>query len=847
MTKEKKKKGGRDQPGAENSRVSGLGAIPASAKRFLKSRGFADLYPPQAAAVGAGLLDGQSLLVSAPTASGKTLVATLAILSHLARGGGRVVYLSPLRALAAEKYAEFAALSEIAVSGAGWQGRLRALKQQQQQDGAARADAAITAARLTGERGAAAASRGPTKIDDADIVVATNEAMDAAMRRGRQWTQEIGLMIIDEIHLIGDESRGPTLEMILTQQKRQQQQQQQQKRRQKGRLPPKSNTDAPPPPSPKMQIVGLSATISNDEEIARWLGCTLVRSTWRPVPLAEGVCDEAGSVTMNDGSTFEVGIGAEGMPARLGIHAVSEGGQSLIFAATRASARATAVKASKRIAKLLSDDERKALGRISSRILPARLRAVPAGAPGGGRRRDGAAGAAATTAAPAATASPPPAAAAAATPAPASSPTELEKDLATLVSTGVAFHHAGLSERLRDIVESEFRRGSIRLLASTPTLAAGVNLPARRVVIASVSRYDARYGYNRPISVLEYKQLCGRAGRPQYDKYGEAVISATGLPPYELLDRYVDGEPEPLESGIMAEKAMRTHLLTVAVLNPGIRRDDLQSFFSGTLGGLQYPESEVEDAVDTAVGFLLEHGMIVSKGERYAATSLGRRTSGLYVDPVTASYLRNVAAGAPRGGRRAQRHTLGFLHAVISCDEFNPRQDLLKNHYHFAESLLSGPHRSELLSPVYAEECSRSLLVLHDWMNERTDREIETAYKTQSGDLHRMTEGAAWLAYVMREMARDADRDDLLAELATLRTRLRSGIKEELVELASIRGVGRVRARAIYDAGLRSISDIGAASPARLATIRQIGPTVAESIMRAVSGKSAGYGRRRAP
>lgn len=844
MTKKKK---GRE-PGGGDSRVSGLGAIPASARKFLGSRGFVDLYPPQAAAVESGLLDGRSLLVSAPTASGKTLVATLAILSHLARGRGRVVYLSPLRALAAEKYDEFAALSGVKVSGAGWRGRLQALRQQ---GGAARADAAITTARLTGERGAAAASRGPVKIDDADIVVATNEAMDAAMRRGRGWTQEIGLMIIDEIHLIGDESRGPTLEMILTQQI---QQQQQQKRRQKGSPPSKGSTDAPPPPPPpppKMQIVGLSATVSNDEEIAKWLGCTLVRSTWRPVPLAEGVCDEAGSVMMNDGRRFEVGIGTEGMPARLGIHAVSEGGQSLVFAATRASARATAVKASKRVGKMLSDDERRALGRISSRILPARLRADAAGAPRGGRRRDGAAAAAAAVTEPKSTApSLPPAATNTTTTAvtPASPPTELEKDLATLVSTGVAFHHAGLSERLRGIVESEFRRGSIRLLASTPTLAAGVNLPARRVVIASVSRYDARYGYNRPISVLEYKQLCGRAGRPQYDKYGEAVISATG-PLYELLERYVDGEPEPLESGIMAEKAMRTHLLTVAVLNPGIRQNDLQSFFSATLGGLQYPGREVEDAVGTAVEFLLEHGMIVSKGGRYAATSLGRRTSGLYVDPVTASYLRNVAEGAPRGGsgRRAQRHTLGFLHAVISCDEFNPRQDLLKNHYHFAESLLSGPHRSELLSPVYVEECSRSLLVLHDWMNERTDREIETAYKTQSGDLHRMTESAAWLAYVMREMARDAGRDDLLAELATLRTRLRSGIKEELVELASIRGVGRVRARAIYDAGLRSISDIRAASPARLATIRQIGPTVAESIMRSVSGKPAGYGRRRAP
>ena len=220
-------------------------------------------------AVESGLLDGRSLLVSAPTASGKTLVATLAILSHLARGGGRVVYLSPLRALAAEKYDEFSTLSGVKVSGAGWRGRLRKMlrQQQQQQDGAARTDAAITTARLTGERGAAAAPRGPVKIDDADIVVATNEAMDAAMRRGRGWTQEIGLMIIDEIHLIGDESRGPTLEMILTQQIQQQQQQQQQQQREK-----QHQKSSPPP---KMQIVGLSATVSNDEEIAEWLGCTL--------------------------------------------------------------------------------------------------------------------------------------------------------------------------------------------------------------------------------------------------------------------------------------------------------------------------------------------------------------------------------------------------------------------------------------------------------------------------------------------------------------------------------------------------------------------------------------------
>lgn len=80
---------------------------------FLKSQGFETLYPPQADSVKAGLLDGKSILVSAPTASGKTLIAILALLSYLSKNNGKVIYLSPLRALAAEKFSEFKKLEKI--------------------------------------------------------------------------------------------------------------------------------------------------------------------------------------------------------------------------------------------------------------------------------------------------------------------------------------------------------------------------------------------------------------------------------------------------------------------------------------------------------------------------------------------------------------------------------------------------------------------------------------------------------------------------------------------------------------------------------------------------------------
>ena len=164
--------------------------------------------------------------------------------------------------------------------------------------------------------------------------------------------------------------------------------------------------------------------------------------------------------------------------------------------------------------------------------------------------------------------------------------TELVKTLSVLVKKGVAFHHAGLNQNCRQIIETEFRKGTIKLLSSTPTLAAGVNLPARRVVISNINRYNAKVGANRPISILEYKQLCGRAGRPQYDNYGESIIVGNGNTE-DLIDYYVNGEPEPITSKITDDRSLRTHVLSVVVTNPGIKKEEILEFFLQTLGGLQ--------------------------------------------------------------------------------------------------------------------------------------------------------------------------------------------------------------------------------------------------------------------
>jgi len=455
---------------------------------FLKSEGYTELYPPQKDAVKAGVLDGNSILVSVPTASGKTLIAMLAAISHLSKNKSKVIYLTPLRALASEKFEEFKKLEKINGSK-------------------------IKVAISTGDSNST-----DNKLDDADVIILTNETMDAMMAFKNNWIYEIGLVVSDEIHLIGDSGRGPTLEMILT-------------RLKTGYV------------GKKPQIIALSATISNSSDLAEWLDCELVESEWRPVPLSEAVYSNH-TITNQDRAESEGNLDEKretrhSKPAiGLGLDTVEGEAQSLIFTMTRSSSVATATEAGKFVAKQLKKDELEKLIKISKTILP---------------RED-------------------------------DDETKLVKKLAEAVKNGAAFHHAGLDQRCRTIIETEFKNGNIKLLTATPTLAAGVNLPARRVIISSILRFGS--GGMAPISILEYKQMCGRAGRPQYDDEGESIIVAKGSPD-ELLEHYVDGIPEPLESKILVDSSLRIHLLgliaTSSTFSP-FSEEKIGEFFSQTCG-----------------------------------------------------------------------------------------------------------------------------------------------------------------------------------------------------------------------------------------------------------------------
>src|SRR3990172_757122 len=158
---------------------------------------------------------------------------------------------------------------------------------------------------------------------------------------------------------------------------------------------------------------------------------------------------------------------------------------------------------------------------------------------------------------------------------------------------GTAFHNAGLLNEQRALVETQFRKGRVKCIVATTTLAAGLNLPARRVIVRDLNRYDVNFGFT-PIPVLEVKQMCGRAGRPKYDKIGEAILIAKEEDDVEdLIQEYFLGPPEPIESKLSSEPALRFHTLAAVATDYANTEGELFDFYGRNFFGHKNPVEEV--------------------------------------------------------------------------------------------------------------------------------------------------------------------------------------------------------------------------------------------------------------
>ncbi|MBP1922624.1 helicase [Halorubrum alkaliphilum] len=764
---------------------SSLSGLPAGVGEALEAEGVAELYPPQEAAVEAGVVDGESLVAAVPTASGKTLIAELAMLASIERGG-KALYIVPLRALASEKKAEFERWSEFGVTVGVSTGNYES-------DG-----------EWLGSR---------------DIIVATSEKVDSLIRNGAPWIDDLTCVVSDEVHLVNDSGRGPTLEVTLAKLR-------------------KVNTG--------LQTVALSATVGNADVIAEWLDAELVESDWRPIDLRTGV-HFGNAINFDDGSQREVPVDrGEEQTARLVADALDteeegQGGSSLVFVNSRRNAESAARKLTEVTGSRLTTDERDRL-----RELAEELRSV--------------------------------------------SDTDTSEDLADAVEQGSAFHHAGLASEHRSLIEDAFRDRLIKVISATPTLAAGVNTPARRVVVRDWRRYDGDFGGMKPLDVLEVHQMCGRAGRPGLDPYGEAVLLANDADGMEeLFDRYVWADAEPVRSKLAAEPALRTHVLATVASGFAATREGLLSFLDNTLYATQTDdEGRLTAVTDAVLDYLAVNDFIererdeVDGTERLSATGIGHTVSRLYLDPMSAAEmidgLRDACAddatnttdampaesgeyervapddadGEPgfgtyspvgdadddvgdadddtddaageEDGKRTDITPLGCYHLVSRTPDMY--ELYLKSGDRETYTEICYERETEFLGDVPSEyedvrfedwlASLKTARLLEDWADEVDEDRITERYGVGPGDIRGKVDTAEWLLRAAETLASDVEGIDGDAVLAVRRARKRVeyGVREPLLNLAGVRNVGRKRARRLYEAGVETRADLREADKA---------------------------------
>ncbi|MFP4472916.1 MAG: DEAD/DEAH box helicase [Candidatus Omnitrophota bacterium] len=713
-------------------------SFPKAIRDAVLKSGIRDLFPPQAEAVRRGVLDRKNMLISVPTASGKTLIAELCFLSSLQRTNKQCLYLVPLKALAAEKDQDFR--TKYGPHG-------------------------VRVSRITGDE-----SRPRHPLNSTDILISTAEKIDALLRSGSHWSAgRLDLLIVDEIHFLNDGSRGPTLEVLIA------------------RLRALN---------PDMQVVALSATVHNAAEMAQWLDAELLASTWRPIPLKEGVSWQDQIRFAGHGTRVITETASEDLN-RLVLDTLRGKGQVLTFVNSRRSTQAAARKMVRDVADVLTFAERETLRTLAQKAHG-----------------------------------------------PESSATRICRALSDCLRAGVAFHQAGLKPVQRDLIEDAFKKNLIKVICATPTLAAGVNLPARRVIMRDIKRFESGLG-SAYIPVSEYKQCAGRAGRPQYDTYGEALILAkSSADRNRLFRRYIEGDPEPIISKLGTESALRIHLL--AALSSGFIHDvdSAIHFLRGTFFAFQNPQLNILELISGIFDFLRAEGFVEKSGFRFEATHFGQLTSRLYLDPLSAMILRD---GLNETRKKRKQSAAGIFQLICCCPDsvrlhssqkqIERIDDYAARH---ADDFFLDQNEHPILQDYFAYlSIMKTVLVLNSWAEEQREESICDRFGIGPGDIYRVTDTARWLLHAAIVFADLFNWKDLTLPLAHLQSRVHYGIRAELISLAQLKHVGRVRARALFDAGYSSPSSLKDLSVETLADLPGFGKNIAAAILKEISKPAA--------
>lgn len=663
-----------------------------------------EFNPAQKAVIESGYIEDKSnYIICIPTASGKTVLGILPALKTIL-DGGKAVYAAPLLSIQNEKVKEFKAFEEHGIN----------------------------------------VGKHPS---NADLSVMVFESFDALTRFSWNTLRDVDTLIIDEFHMIGEFSRGPTLEAAITRAKI---------------------------INPSMRIIALSATLKNIEEIEGWLEGTCIEHDYRPVPLHKEVLDAEMFNTKNKNDVI----------VKVLEKSIKDDSQALAFVSTRRFTESLATYVAKKIDKKLNVKQREKFKEVSEMILE-----VP--------KKKG------------------------------SLPTTTCQKLAESLEHGIAFHHAGLFNEQKEIIEDEFGNGNILMITATPSLMYGVNLPSKTVVIRDTTRWTQNGP--QPIPVFDYEQMSGRAGRPQYDDVGYSyLIAKTMDEAFNLEAYYVEGEIEQTNSKLVDNKdAIFKQIIAQIASSLSKNLDELTEFFSKTLYGYQmsnnpsmalFAQDSIKFELESAIEFLLQNRIIRATPEGLKTTDFGNLIARSNYSVETAvkikEYISNIDS----------INVSEFIYAL--CE--TPDVPLISFKGRKSKDPVRDKLSEEGLFAVDIGNVEATAVSLMEWVDERNEYEIENKYNVYSASTRRSAYEASRLVKFAKDTSEVLGNYSNLKDFDFLSARLYYGVKEDIIPLVvGVKRLGRKRARNLVKIFGNDLSGV---SENELQKVEGIGPKLAEKI-----------------
>ncbi|KAJ5574517.1 Helicase C-terminal [Penicillium hetheringtonii] len=767
---------GENAPGSSQNPLLSLShpkyGLPPALKANFAALGVTSIYAWQASCLLArGLLSGERHLVyTAPTGGGKSLVADVLLLKRIIENPTKkAILVLPYVALVQEKLKW---LRQIV------QGVEKILPEEEEEDGddlhfaRRRWKKLQKSIRVTGFFGG---NRTTTSWADTDIAVCTIEKANSLINSAIEDCSigKLGVVVLDELHMLDDEHRGYLLELMVTKLLLLQQ---------------------------DIQIVGMSATLSNTEMLAQWMNAKFYISTYRPVPIDEYLVYEniiypaatsrqllltasklTASSSLQDSipphrtiepSAYkELSNSATNAMVALAVETAAAGFGALVFCGSRGACQVHSATISEAMPVLTEGSDE-----LNSRLdLLAELRSLSCG---------------------------------------------LDPILQKTIIKGAGFHHAGMTTEERELIAHAYDKGVLKVLVATCSLAAGVNLPARRVIING-----ARMG-RELVGPAMLRQMCGRAGRKGKDISGETYLICVKSDLEAVCD-LLDADMPAIASCLAPEKR-------------GLKRAILEAVATGLVSGSE----AIKDIMDSAIQELINEGLLVLKeDESYGATLLGQAVVASAFSPEDGLYVHEELKRALEAFVMDGDMHIFYMFTPLQVAMDNPIDwqifrdqldrlgesglralQLVGVQPGFVNTMVQSGASLKETNPAQIKQAriyrrAYTAFQLRDLSNEVPLSTIAQRYKTPRGSVQTLAQQCHGFAAGIVKFCQRMNWGMLAAVLDHMRDRLEAGARADLLEMAQVTYVKSWTARLLRENGFKGLRALAEANPKDLVPI----------------------------